>query len=55
MHVLSVFFVILTGMTENETQVMKKLKALADKQMDEIRAKEHELTRRREDIEAVSS
>lgn len=32
---------------------MKKLKDLVDKQKDEIRAKEHELTLKGEDIEAV--
>lgn len=32
---------------------MKKLKDLVDKQRDEIRAKDHELTLRNEDVEAV--
>lgn len=32
---------------------MTKLKDLMDKQRDEIRAKEHELTLRKEDMEAV--
>lgn len=32
---------------------MKKLKDLVDKQRDEIRAKDHELTSRNEDVEAV--
>ncbi|KAF3695763.1 RILP-like protein 1 GAPDH's competitor of SIAH1 protein enhances life [Channa argus] len=39
------------GMSENERQVMKKLKDLVDKQKDEIRTKEYELTLRKEDIE----
>ncbi|XP_068995030.1 RILP-like protein 1 isoform X2 [Embiotoca jacksoni] len=41
------------GMSEKERQVMTKLKDLVDKQRDEIRAKEHELTLRNEDIEAL--
>lgn len=32
---------------------MKKLQDLVDKQRDEIRAKDHELTSRNEDVEAV--
>lgn len=32
---------------------MKKLKDLVDKQKDEIRAKDHELASRNEDVEAV--
>lgn len=32
---------------------MKKLKDLVDKQRDEIRAKDHELASRNEDVEAV--
>lgn len=39
-------------MSEKETQVMK-LKDLVDKQRDEIRAKDHELSVRNEDVEAV--
>lgn len=42
-----------TGSLEKEQQVMKKLKDLVDKQRDEIRAKDHELTSRNEDVEAV--
>ncbi|KAM6975477.1 RILP-like protein 1 isoform 3-T3 [Tautogolabrus adspersus] len=41
------------GMTEREKQVMKKLKEVVDKQRDEIRAKDRELTLRNEDIEAL--
>ncbi|XP_040899197.1 RILP-like protein 1 [Toxotes jaculatrix] len=41
------------GMSEKERQVMKKLEDLADKQRDEIRAKDHELTLRNEDVEAL--
>lgn len=42
------------GISERERQVMKKLKEVVDKQRDEIRAKDRELTLRSEDIEAVS-
>lgn len=42
-----------TGMSEKERQMMKKLKDMVDKQRDEIRAKDHELTLRNEDVEAV--
>ncbi|XP_060917099.1 RILP-like protein 1 isoform X7 [Labrus mixtus] len=41
------------GMTEREKQVMKKLKEVVDKQRDEIRAKDRELTLKSEDIEAL--
>lgn len=41
------------GMSEKEKQVMKKLQDLVDKQRDEIRAKDHELTVKNEDIEAL--
>ncbi|KAM9857755.1 RILP-like protein 1 isoform 1-T2 [Aulostomus maculatus] len=41
------------GMSEKERQVMKRLKDLVDKQRDEIRAKDHELTLRNEDVEAL--
>jgi len=41
-------------MSEKEKQVMKKLKDLVDKQRDENRAQDHELTQKNEDIEAVS-
>uniref|UniRef100_A0A3B4Y483 RILP-like protein 1 n=1 Tax=Seriola lalandi dorsalis TaxID=1841481 RepID=A0A3B4Y483_SERLL len=41
------------GMSEKERQVMKKLEDLVDKQRDEIRAKDHELTLRNEDVEAL--
>lgn len=40
-------------MLEKEQQIVKKLKDLVDKQRDEIRAKDHELTSRNEDVEAV--
>lgn len=42
-------------MTERERQVMKKLKEVVDRQRDEIRAKDRELTLKNEDIEAVKS
>ncbi|KAJ8380261.1 hypothetical protein SKAU_G00010390 [Synaphobranchus kaupii] len=41
------------GVSERERQVMKKLKEVVDKQRDEIRAKDRELTLRNEDIEAL--
>ncbi|XP_068191504.1 RILP-like protein 1 isoform X5 [Antennarius striatus] len=41
------------GMTEREKQVMKKLKEVVDRQRDEIRAKDRELTLKNEDIEAL--
>ncbi|KAM9794158.1 RILP-like protein 1 isoform X7 [Syngnathus typhle] len=41
------------GMSDRERQVMKKLKEVVDKQRDEIRAKDRELTLRSEDIEAL--
>ncbi|KAM4528314.1 RILP-like protein 1 isoform 1-T1 [Odontesthes bonariensis] len=41
------------GMTEIEKQVMMKLKEVVDKQRDEIRAKDRELTLKNEDIEAL--
>ncbi|XP_041826344.1 RILP-like protein 1 isoform X5 [Melanotaenia boesemani] len=41
------------GMTEIEKQVMLKLKEVVDKQRDEIRAKDRELTLKNEDIEAL--
>ncbi|XP_056145955.1 RILP-like protein 1 isoform X2 [Lampris incognitus] len=41
------------GMSEKEQQVMKKLKDMVDKQRDEIRAKDHELSLRNEDVEAL--
>lgn len=40
-------------MSEREKQVMMKLKEVVDKQRDEIRAKDRELTLKNEDIEAV--
>jgi hypothetical protein len=40
-------------MSERERQVMKKLKEVVDKQRDEIRAKDRELTLKNEDVEAV--
>lgn len=42
-----------TGSLEKEQQIMKKLKDLVDQQRNEIRAKDHELTSRNEDVEAV--
>lgn len=44
---------ISTVISEKERQVRNKLKDLVDKQRDEIRAKDHELTLKNEDIEAV--
>ncbi|XP_075955771.1 RILP-like protein 1 [Anarhichas minor] len=41
------------GMSEKERQVVKKLTDLVDKQRDEIRAKDHELTLKNEDVEAL--
>lgn len=41
------------GMTERERQVMKKLKEVVDKQRDEIRAKDREITLKNDDIEAL--
>ncbi|TNM89641.1 hypothetical protein fugu_003875 [Takifugu bimaculatus] len=41
------------GSLEKEQQIMKTLKDLVDKQRDEIRAKDHELTSRNEDVEAL--
>ncbi|XP_036383233.1 RILP-like protein 1 isoform X6 [Megalops cyprinoides] len=41
------------GVSERERQVMKKLKEVVDKQRDEIRAKDRELTLRNEDVEAL--
>ncbi|KAG7223476.1 hypothetical protein INR49_015507 [Caranx melampygus] len=41
------------GMSEKEKEIMKKLEDLVDKQRDEIRAKDHELTLRNEDVEAL--
>ncbi|XP_037548421.1 RILP-like protein 1 [Nematolebias whitei] len=41
------------GMTEREKQVMMKLKEVVDKQRDEIRAKDREVTLKNEDIEAL--
>ncbi|XP_054612614.1 RILP-like protein 1 isoform X3 [Dunckerocampus dactyliophorus] len=45
--------VCIAGMSERERQVMKKLKEVVDKQRDEIRAKDRELTLKNEDIEAL--
>lgn len=47
------FLMIHTGTLEKERQIMKKLKDLVDKQRHEIRAKDHELASRNEDVEAV--
>ncbi|XP_030624347.1 RILP-like protein 1 isoform X2 [Chanos chanos] len=41
------------GMSERERQVMKKLKEVVDKQRDEIRARDRELTLKNEDVEAL--
>lgn len=41
------------GMSEKEKQMMQKLKDLVEKQRDAIRAKDHELTLRNEDVEAL--
>lgn len=41
------------GTSEKENQVMKRLKDLVDKQRDEIRAKDHELMLRNDDVEAL--
>ncbi|KAM9360779.1 RILP-like protein 1 [Symphorus nematophorus] len=41
------------GMSEKERQMMKQLKDMVDKQRDEIRAKDHELTLKNEDVEAL--
>ncbi|XP_041059441.1 RILP-like protein 1 isoform X1 [Carcharodon carcharias] len=41
------------GMSEREWQVMKKLKEVVDKQRDELRAKDRELTLKNEDVEAL--
>ncbi|XP_031433053.1 RILP-like protein 1 isoform X3 [Clupea harengus] len=41
------------GMSERERQVMKKLKEVVDKQRDEIRARDRELTLKSEDVEAL--
>lgn len=44
---------IYAGMAEKEKQMMRKLKELVEKQRDVIQAKDHELTLRNEDVEAV--
>uniref|UniRef100_A0A8C5DP01 RILP-like protein 1 n=1 Tax=Gouania willdenowi TaxID=441366 RepID=A0A8C5DP01_GOUWI len=41
------------GMTQREREVMKKLKEVVDKQRDEIRAKDRELTLKNDDVEAL--
>ncbi|CAB1439333.1 unnamed protein product [Pleuronectes platessa] len=41
------------GMSEKERRVRKKLEDLVEKQRDEIRAKDHELTLRNEDVDAL--
>uniref|UniRef100_A0A1A7WAP9 RILP-like protein 1 n=2 Tax=Iconisemion striatum TaxID=60296 RepID=A0A1A7WAP9_9TELE len=41
------------GMSEKASQVSKNLKDLVDKQRDEIRAKDHELSLKNEDIDAL--
>ncbi|KAF3850785.1 hypothetical protein F7725_012557, partial [Dissostichus mawsoni] len=43
------------GMSEKERQVMNKLKDSVDKQRDELRAKDHELTLKNEDLEALQT
>lgn len=42
-----------TGMSEKEKRMMQKLQDLVEKQRDAIRAKDHELMLRNEDVEAV--
>lgn len=59
MHILQCIYLcehlpVFAGMSEKEKEIMKKLEDLVDKQRDEIRAKDHELTLRNEDVEAVS-
>lgn len=46
-------YLVDTGLSEKEKQMVQKLRDLVEKQQDAIRAKEHELTLRNEDIEAV--
>uniref|UniRef100_A0A8C8DXV3 RILP-like protein 1 n=1 Tax=Oryzias sinensis TaxID=183150 RepID=A0A8C8DXV3_9TELE len=41
------------GSSDRESQMRKKLQDLVDKQRDEIRAKDHQLSQRNEDIEAL--
>lgn len=48
-----IMFFLLAQTSEKESQVIQKLKVLVDKQRDEIRAKDHELTLRNGDVEAV--
>ncbi len=55
LHVLILVLFVMPGMTERERLVMKKLKEVVDRQRDEIRAKDRELTLKNEDIEAVKS
>ncbi|XP_054628628.1 RILP-like protein 1 isoform X2 [Dunckerocampus dactyliophorus] len=43
------------GTSEKEREVTKKLKDVVDKQRDEIRSKDHELTLRNDDIEALQT
>lgn len=43
------------GMSEKERQVMNKLKDSVDKQRDELRAKDHELTLKNEDVETLQT
>ncbi|XP_076007291.1 RILP-like protein 1 [Genypterus blacodes] len=43
------------GLSEKEQQVMKRLKDMVDKQRDKIKAKDHELMLRNEDVEALQS
>ncbi|XP_062307853.1 RILP-like protein 1 isoform X2 [Osmerus eperlanus] len=41
------------GMSDRERQVMRKLREVVDKQRDDIRAKDHELALKTEDVEAL--
>lgn len=51
--VLFIFCTMSTGMSEKDKQVMKKLMDSVNKQRDEIRARDHELTLKNEDVDAV--
>lgn len=53
MQIFPLFVSSFTEKLEKDSQVTKKLKDVVDKQRDEIRAKDHELAVRYEDIEAV--
>lgn len=55
LHLIYCFVIVLlfAVISERDSQVTKKLRDVVDKQRDEIRAKDHELARRNEDVEAV--